>query len=48
MKMAAKLEKEFRTGYRDGESDWGMISRVIKRCFGGKASEERLIRQGMR
>ena len=24
--------KEWRTG--DGESDWGMISRVTKRCFG--------------
>ena len=27
-----KLQKEWRTG--DGESDWGMISRVTKRCFG--------------
>ena len=28
----SKLQKEWRTG--DGESDWGMISRVTKRCFG--------------
>ena len=27
-----KLQRERRTG--DGESDWGMISRVTKRCFG--------------
>ena len=32
VKLAVKLQKEWRTG--DGESDWGMISRVTKRCFG--------------
>ena len=34
------VQNEWRTG--DGESDWGMISRATKRCFGkSKASEER-------
>ena len=28
----SKLQKEWRTG--DEERDWGMISRVTKRCFG--------------
>ena len=32
VKLAAKLQKEWPTG--EGESDWGMISRVTKRCFG--------------
>ena len=32
VKLAVKLQKEWRTG--DEESDWGMISRVTKRCFG--------------
>ena len=31
MKLASKLQKEWRT--LDGESDWGMISRVIKILF---------------
>ena len=33
LKLAqSKLQKEWRTG--DGESDWGMISMVTKKCFG--------------
>ena len=32
VKLAVKLQKEWRTG--DRESDWEMISRVTKRCFG--------------
>ena len=32
----SKLQKECRTG--DGESDWGMISRVTKKFLRGKAS----------
>ena len=32
VKLAVKLQNEWRTS--DGESDWGMISRVTKRCFG--------------
>ena len=36
----SKLQKEWRTG--DGESDWGMISRVTKDILErGKAIEER-------
>ena len=31
-KQAVKFAKEWRTG--EGEIDWGMISRVTKRCFG--------------
>ena len=34
VKLQSKLQKEWRTG--DGESDWGMISMVPKRCFGKK------------
>ena len=32
VKLAVKVEKEWRSG--DGESDWGMISRGTKGCFG--------------
>ena len=31
VKLAVQAAKEWWTG--DGESDWGMISRVTKRCF---------------
>ena len=34
VKLAVQAAKEWRTG--DGKSDWGMISRVTKRCFGNR------------
>ena len=32
VKWAVKVAEKWQTG--DGESDWGMIPRATKRCFG--------------
>ena len=46
VKLAVQVAKR-RTG--DGESDWGMISRVTKRCFGKRKTEGGMVsRLGMR